>query len=48
MTQNYAQPNQMAVNSLLSNSSTFECVGTLLEVTNECLLKSLQNDEVAL
>mgnify|MGYP000258102647 FL=1 len=48
MTQNYAQPNQMAVNKPLSNSSTFKYVRTSLEFKNEDLLKSLQNGEATL
>lgn len=48
MTLNYAQPNQMAVNNLLSNSSTFKYVRPSLEFKNEGLLKSLQIDEVTL
>jgi len=48
MTQNYAQPNHMAVNNVLSNSSTFKYVRASLEFKNEYLLKSLQNGEVTL
>lgn len=48
MTQNYAQPNQMAANNALSNPSTFKYVRTSLEFKNEYLLKSLQNGEVTL
>lgn len=48
MTQNYAQPNHMAVNNALSNSSTFKYIRASLEFKNDYLLKSLQNVEVTL
>jgi hypothetical protein len=48
MTQNYAQPNQMAVNNPLSNSSTFKYVRASLEFKFEYISKSLQNGEVTL